>query len=95
VHGISHLSGIKLLGDVDPSLPLPPLVVHLSRFSKSAAKAILDAGGEVKAVYHNNLGLWQEVHPDKFVGREIKMAKPTRRADIGGSYCVAGTRAPS
>ncbi|CAD6584201.1 MAG: YmL10 [Tremellales sp. Tagirdzhanova-0007] len=82
VHGLSKLDGIKLIGKVASDLPLPPLVVHLSRFTESAAKAILDAGGEVKAVYHNRLGLRQEMFPDRFVGREVKQAKPTLRADI-------------
>lgn len=88
VHGISHLNGVKLLGDVDPSLPLPPLIVHLSQFSKSAAKAILDAGGEVKAVYRNALGLRQEIFPRRFEGKEVKYARPTRRSDIGEYYAI-------
>ena len=37
----------------------------------------------MKAVYHNRLGLRQEMFPDRFVGREVKQAKPTLRADIG------------
>lgn len=88
VHGISKQDGIQLLGGVDPLLPLPPLVVHLSRFSKAAAKAILDAGGQVKAVYHNRLGLRQEVFPRRFEGREVQQAKPTRKADIGDFLAV-------
>ncbi|TYJ57065.1 ribosomal protein L15 [Cryptococcus floricola] len=82
IHGLSHLHGVKLLGDVDPSLPLPPLKLELSRYSKSAAKAILAAGGELKAVYHNNLSLRKEWYPEKFMGREIQSAKPTRKNDI-------------
>ncbi|WWD19536.1 ribosomal protein L15 [Kwoniella shandongensis] len=82
VHGLSHLSGIKLLGEPDPSLPLPPLKLELSRYSKAAAQAIIDAGGQVSAVYHNNLGLRKEIFPEKFVGRDIKAAKPTRKTDI-------------
>nr|ODO00457.1 ribosomal protein L15 [Cryptococcus depauperatus CBS 7855] len=82
VHGLSHLSGIKLLGDVDPTLPLPPLKLELSRYSKEAAKAIIEAGGEVKAVYHNNLSLRREWYPEKFEGREFKSALPTRKNDI-------------
>jgi len=56
--------------------------MELSRYSKSAAKAITDAGGKVTAVYHNKLGLRQEVWPEKFQGREVELAKPTRKADI-------------
>ncbi|WVR07777.1 ribosomal protein L15 [Kwoniella sp. DSM 27419] len=82
VHGLSHQSGIKLLGEPDPELPLPPLKLELSRYSQSAAKAIIAAGGQVSAVYHNNLGLRKEVFPDKYFGREIKDAKPTRKTDI-------------
>lgn len=67
---------------VDPALPLPPLNLRLSRYSKSAAKAIKDAGGEVTAVYHNPLALRQAVHPEKFIGREVKEAKPVRKTDI-------------
>ena len=81
VHGLSNkFSGIKLLGEPDPSLPLPPLKLFLSRYSKSAAKAIMDAGGEVTAVYRNKLGLKAEKLGA--VG-EIKMADPTRKNDIG------------
>jgi large subunit ribosomal protein L15 len=56
--------------------------LFLSRYSKSAAKAILDAGGEVTAVYRNKLGLRAEK-----LGAvdEIKMADPTRKNDIGES----------
>ncbi|KAH8084589.1 ribosomal protein L18e/L15P [Filobasidium floriforme] len=82
VHGIKGWSGVKLLGEVDPALPLPPLNLRLSRYSKSAAKAIKDAGGEVTAVYHNPLALRQAAHPEKFVGREVKEAKPVRKTDI-------------
>ncbi|OXC70655.1 ribosomal protein L15 [Cryptococcus neoformans] len=82
VHGLSHLSGIKLLGDADPTLPLPPLKLELSRYSKSAAQTIINAGGEVKAVYHNNLSLRKEWYPEKFMDKEIKGAKPTRKNDI-------------
>lgn len=82
MHGLSHLSGIKLLGDVDPTLPLPPLKLELSRYSKSAAQTIINAGGEVKAVYHNNLSLRKEWYPEKFMDKEIKDAKPTRKNDI-------------
>lgn len=81
VHGLANkFSGIKLLGDIDPSLPLPPLKLFLSRYSKSAAKAITDAGGEVTAVYRNKLGLRAE----KLGATDaIKMADPTRKNDIG------------
>ncbi|OCF38144.1 ribosomal protein L15 [Kwoniella heveanensis BCC8398] len=82
VHGLSHLSGVKLLGEPNPDLPLPPLNLELSRYSKGAAEYILQAGGQVSAVYHNNLGLRKEVFPDKFLLRDIKDAKPTRKTDI-------------
>jgi large subunit ribosomal protein L15 len=84
IHGLSpsRFSGVKLLGEADPNLPLPPLELNLSRFSKSAAKAVIEAGGKVKAVYHNRLGLRQEVYPEKFEGREIEAAKPIRKTDI-------------
>lgn len=85
VHGISGWHGVKLLGPADPNLPLPAVELELSRFSKSAADAVLAAGGSVTAVYHNNLGLRQEVWPEKFIGREIRNAAPIRRADIGES----------
>lgn len=56
--------------------------MQLSRYSKSAAKAVIDAGGSLSAVYRNQLGLRQELHPDKFEGRVVQQARPTRRADI-------------
>jgi hypothetical protein len=67
---------------VNPDLPLPPLTLRLSRYSKSAAKAVLAAGGNVTAVYHNALALRQAAHPEKFVGREVKEALPTLKRDI-------------
>jgi large subunit ribosomal protein L15 len=82
IHGISGFSGVKLLGELDTSLPLPPLELNLSRFSKSAASAVIEAGGKVTAVYHNRLGLRQEVWPEKFVGREVEAARPIRKSDI-------------
>lgn len=77
-------NGVKLTGHVDPSLPIPAMTVHLSRFSESAAQKILEAGGSCLSVYHNRLAFWQELHPDKFEGaRRVKMAGPTKRRDIG------------
>lgn len=85
IHGLSlsKFSGIKLLGDIDPTLPLPPLKVQLNRFSRSAARAIIAAGGEVEAVYRNRLGLRREIWPEKFEGKDLKWAEPTRKTDIG------------
>jgi large subunit ribosomal protein L15 len=80
IHGISGFSGVKLLGPHDPELPLPPLKLELSRFSKSAADAVKAAGGEVLAVYKNKLALRREVWPDKVL--EGKDADPVRKADI-------------
>jgi len=88
VHGLSGKAGVKLLGPVDPDLPLPKLELELSRFSKSAADAVIAAGGKVTAVYHNNLSLRQEIYPEKFIGKEVKMADPIRRTDLG--KCRAG-----
>lgn len=84
VHGISGFSGVKLLGPADPDLPLPPLKLQLSRFSRSAADAVIAAGGEVTAVYKNRLALRKEVWPHK-VG-EIRDAEPVRKTDISGFY---------
>lgn len=85
IHGIKGWSGVKLLGKPDPNQPLPPLELELSRFSKTAAKAVIEAGGNVTAVYHTPLGLRQEIWPEKFAGREIRNAAPIRRTDIGES----------
>lgn len=82
VHGIKGWSGVKLLGEVDPTLPLPPLKLRLSRYSKGAARAVIEAGGELTAVYHNALALRQAAHPEKFFGREVKEAAPIRKTDI-------------
>ncbi|KAK6909492.1 ribosomal protein L15 [Kwoniella mangroviensis CBS 8507] len=82
VHGLSGFAGIKLLGEPDPDLPLPQLELNLSRYSKSSAQSVIEAGGKVTAVYHNNLSLRKEVFPDKFIGRDVKDAKPTRKNDI-------------
>lgn len=70
---------MKLLGPHDPELPLPPIKLELSRFSKSAAEAVRAAGGEVVAVYKNRLGLRREVWPEKSEGKD---AAPVRKADI-------------
>lgn len=82
VHGLSKKQGIKLLGTPNPDLPLPALELELSRFSKSSAQAVIDAGGKVTAVYRNALALRQEVFPHKF-DSPIKIAEPIRRTDIG------------
>lgn len=95
VHGIKGWSGVKLLGEVDPSLPLPPLKLRLSRYSKGAAQAIIDAGGQVTAVYHNALALRQAVHPEKFFGKEVKEAAPTRKTDICESIVPALGKPPA
>lgn len=92
VHGIKGWSGVKLLGKPDPNMPLPPIELELSRFSKTAAKAVIDAGGNVTAVYHTPLGLRQEIWPEKFAGREIRNAAPIRRTDIGESPASAAVR---
>ncbi|KLT42299.1 ribosomal protein L15 [Cutaneotrichosporon oleaginosum] len=81
VHGLSKQAGVKLVGKPDTSLPLPPVKLELSRFSKGAADAIIAAGGEVEAVYHNNLSLRQEIWPEK-MPRPVKSALPIRRTDI-------------
>lgn len=67
---------------IDPTLPLPPLTLKLSRYSKSAAAAVLAAGGDITAVYHNNLSLRQLANPEKYIGREVKEAAPVRKTDI-------------
>lgn len=95
VHGLSNWNGIKLVGSPTRSMPLPPLTVHLSRFSEKAGKAIIAAGGSCLSVYHNRLSLRQEVYPEKFKGREVKPAGPTRRPDIGEFalfYCCIQTQ---
>jgi large subunit ribosomal protein L15 len=56
--------------------------LRLSRYSKTAAKAVKDAGGDITAVYHNALALRQAAFPEKFLGREVKEAKPIRKTDI-------------
>ncbi|WWC64686.1 mitochondrial 54S ribosomal protein uL15m [Kwoniella dejecticola CBS 10117] len=83
VHGnLSGYAGIKLLGGPNPDLPLPALELNLSRYSKGASEKIIQAGGKLSAVYHNNLSLRKEIFPQKYAGRDIKDAKPTRKNDI-------------
>ncbi|ORX40696.1 ribosomal protein L18e/L15P [Kockovaella imperatae] len=82
VHGIGTHAGVKLLGTVDESLPLPSLNISMSKFTMAAGRAIIKAGGTCTAVYHNRLSLMQELRPHKFIGREITPAKPVRRKDI-------------
>lgn len=94
IHGIKGWSGVKLLGQADPNLPLPPLEIELSRFSKSAADAVINAGGSVTAVYHNQLGLRQEIWPEKFAGREVRNAAPIRRTDIGECLAASSSLRP-
>lgn len=53
--------------------------MELSRFSKSAADAVIAAGGSVVAVYKNRLALRKEVWPEKVVAKD---AAPVRKADI-------------
>ncbi|WWC91603.1 ribosomal protein L15 [Kwoniella dendrophila CBS 6074] len=82
VHGLSKYQGIKLLGEPNFDLPLPSLNLNLSRYSKISAESIIQSGGKVTAIYHNNLSLRKEIFPDKFIGKQIKDAKPTRKTDI-------------
>lgn len=84
VHGIGKYDGITLAGGPDPDLPFPALTIHLSRFTPKAAEAVIKAGGTCVAVYHNELSLRAEIHPDAFEGaRAIRPAWPTKRRDIG------------
>ncbi|WWC71918.1 mitochondrial 54S ribosomal protein uL15m [Kwoniella pini CBS 10737] len=83
IHGnLSNFSGIKLLGDSNSNLPLPSLELNLSRFSKSASEKILNSGGKLTSIYYNNLSLRKEIFPQKYAGKDIKNAKPTRKNDI-------------
>lgn len=85
--GLHKYNGVKLCGYASEEYgPLPPLTVHLSRFSKNAAEAITSAGGTCVSVYHNELGLRQELYPRRFEGaKAVKSAGPTRKKDIGQS----------
>ena len=63
--------GVKLLArgfrTPDPDRPpLPPLRLEVSDASASAKKAVEEAGGEVKLVWHNRLGLRYLLKPHKF-----------------------------
>jgi large subunit ribosomal protein L15 len=78
VHGLGKTHGVKLLGDIDESLPLPPVTVYLSRFSKSAAKAILDNGGQVKAFYYNR----ESLRAERLSKPDVEDAYPKRKKDI-------------
>ena len=78
----SSFSGIKILGPADPALPLPPLRIEASRFSKSAAEAVLAAGGSVSAVYKNRLALKAEIMPWKAPKGMKKEAEPIGKRDI-------------
>eukprot|EP00163_Fabomonas_tropica_P018285 TRINITY_DN32560_c0_g1_i1.p1 TRINITY_DN32560_c0_g1~~TRINITY_DN32560_c0_g1_i1.p1 ORF type:complete len:282 (+),score=46.98 TRINITY_DN32560_c0_g1_i1:194-1039(+) len=55
--------GVKLLGKGDISVPLS---IEVTDASKSAIKAVRKAGGEVKLVYYNRLGLRSLLKPQKF-----------------------------
>lgn len=83
MHGLSNsYSGIKILGPADPALPLPPLRIEASRFSKSAAEAVIAAGGSVSAVYKNRLALQAEIHPWKAPAGMMREAEPIGKRDI-------------
>ena len=62
--------GVKLLASgyhtATHSPPLPPLHIEVSDASASAKRAIEAAGGSVKLVWHNRLGLRHLLKPHKF-----------------------------
>ena len=71
--------GVKLLASgyhkTKQSPPLPPLNIEVSDASASAKRAIEAAGGSVKLVWYNRLGLRHLLKPHKF-------EQPPRRAAI-------------
>ena len=68
--GANIRHGVKLLASgyhtAKHSPPLPPLHLEVSDASASAKRAIEAAGGTVKLVWHNRLGLRHLLKPHKF-----------------------------
>jgi large subunit ribosomal protein L15 len=59
--------------------PLPAMRLEVSDASESAKKAVEEAGGEVKLVWHNRLGLRYLLKPEKFAGPPRAVAIPPPR----------------
>uniref|UniRef100_A0A6B2LGF7 Large ribosomal subunit protein uL15/eL18 domain-containing protein n=1 Tax=Arcella intermedia TaxID=1963864 RepID=A0A6B2LGF7_9EUKA len=69
--------GVKLLGGGSVAALSHPLTVEVSQASTSAIAAIERAGGSVKLVYHDRVGLRSVLHPEKFVGK-LPYLRPPR-----------------
>ena len=67
--------GVKLLAS--PRVPLTdPIMIHVSRASKSAIAAVEAAGGRVMTVYNNRLALRALLKPHKFGAVLPRSARP-------------------
>lgn len=74
--------GVKLLG-ADALEGLPPLRLEVSGASRAAREAVERAGGEVRLVYFNRLGLRAHTKPHKFDMMPKRARVPPRLRDRG------------
>ncbi|KAJ1630171.1 hypothetical protein T492DRAFT_872112, partial [Pavlovales sp. CCMP2436] len=60
-----HHAGVKLLGNGADEWDIP-ISIAVSAASKTAIQAIERAGGSIRTVFHDKLGLRAELNPHKF-----------------------------
>lgn len=69
--------GVKLLGRGSEAFNLP-IHLQVSQVSQSAKEAIEKAGGSVKTVYYNPLGLRALLRPEWFAAKGRLLPRPAR-----------------
>ncbi|KAL7008048.1 YmL10 [Cystobasidiomycetes sp. EMM_F5] len=79
--------GVKLLGDAitDTPFPIPRLHIVVSQASRTAIRAVEQAGGSIECRYYNKLGLRALLKPQALLAKGIpipKQALPIKRSDI-------------
>lgn len=77
--------GVKILGSGHHHFKLP-VEIHATRFTKSAIKAIEEAGGKAVSVFHSDAGLRQLKNPERFWRKDpekamAKLEAPSRLRD--------------
>ena len=77
VGSIKH--GVKLLAKADEDLAIP-VDIEVTRASKSAIRAVENAGGKIRSVYHSRLSLRALLKPEKFEGPPAAQGAPPPKA---------------